>query len=80
MGDKTQLDLVKDVLSEQLGIEPDDIGMEDSLSDDLHMRPTDIADFLEVVGSKGVDTSKLDLPEIQTFGDLVYALDIEDQL
>ncbi len=78
--EKTQLNIAKDALAEQLGIEPNDIGFDDSFSDDFHMRPTDFADFLEVLNSKNIDTSKLDLPEIETFGDLVYALDIEDQL
>ena len=78
--EKTQLNITKDALAEQLGIESDDIVFDDSFIDDFHMRPTDFADFIEVLNSKNIDTSKLDLPEIQTFGDLVYALDIEDQL
>jgi len=80
MTEKTQLNIVKDALAEFLGIEPEDIGFDDSFIDDFHMRPTDFADFMEVISSKGVDTSRLDLPDILTFGDLVQGLDIEDQL
>ena len=78
--EKSKLNEVKETLAEHLGIEPDDIGYDDSLSEDFHMRASDFTDFLEVLNSKGIDTSKLDLPDIQTFGDLVQALDIEDQL
>lgn len=78
--EKTKLQKVKELLAEQLGIEPEDIGYDDSLSDDFHMRATDFTDFLEVLNTIELDTSKLDLPDIQTFGDLVQALDIEDEL
>ena len=78
--EKSKLNEVKEALAEHLGIEPDDIGYDDSLSEDFHMRASDFTDFLEVLNSKDIDTSKLDLPDIQTFGDLVQALDVEDQL
>lgn len=78
--EKSKLNEVKEALAQHLGIETDDISYDDSFSEDFHMRATDFTDFLEALNSKGIDTSKLDLPDIQTFGDLVQALDIEDQL
>lgn len=78
--EKSQLAEVKETLAEYLGIETDDIGSDDSLSEDFHMRATDITDFLEILRSKGFDTTKLDLPTMVTFDDMVQALDIENQL
>ena len=39
-------ELVKEVLATQIGVEPDDIHEEDLLSEDLHMSPTDLSDFV----------------------------------
>ena len=78
--EKSKLDEVKESLAELLGIESEDIAYDDSLIDDFHMRATDITDFLEVLNSKGIDTTKLELGDIHTFEDLVIGLDIEDQL
>ena len=53
--EKTKLDEVKETLAQHLGIEPDDISYDDSLSEDSHMRATDITDFLEALNSKDID-------------------------
>lgn len=65
---------VKRILSEYLGIEPDDISEEDSLIGDLHMKPSDLTDFLEILETEGINTSSLDLTEIETFAELIEEL------
>jgi acyl carrier protein len=65
---------IKKLLVDQLGLELTDVEDEDSLIEDLHMTPSDISDFMEILKSNGFDTSKLDFTEIETFGDLYEKL------
>lgn len=66
---------VKEVLSNLIGTEPDDIVLDDSLREDLHMSATNLVDFLKALEQEGVVTSKVDLTEIKTVSDLLDALD-----
>lgn len=66
--------IIKKNLSEFLGIEPDDIEDDFSLTEDLHMKPTDLTDFMERVGNLGYDIQSVDMTEIDTFSDLIDAL------
>lgn len=68
-------DLVKKTLAEHLGLEVDDIKDEDSLSNDLHMGPTDLSALIEKLESERVDTTTISLTEIETVNDLIEALD-----
>ncbi len=63
-------DSIKEALAGQIGVEPTDILDEDSFSKDLHMRATDLADFMSTLGNMGFDTSKIDFAEIETFKEL----------
>ncbi|OGM28427.1 hypothetical protein A2962_04700 [Candidatus Woesebacteria bacterium RIFCSPLOWO2_01_FULL_39_61] len=74
---KTQ---IKKLLSEYLGVEPDDIDEEDSLVADLHMKPTDLTDFVEILDTRGLDISKLELTEIETVGELIEEVGLNDYL
>jgi acyl carrier protein len=58
------------LLADFLGVEPSDITDDDSLIEDLHMTPSDLSDFSELLGKSGFDTSTLDLTEIETVSDL----------
>ncbi|EKD62652.1 MAG: hypothetical protein ACD_52C00102G0009 [uncultured bacterium] len=51
---------VLQLLAEHLGLEPDDIKLEDSLSEDLHMSLSDITEFFELV------KENFSIPEIDT--------------
>lgn len=57
-----------------LGVDPEDIDDENSLTEDLHMKATDLTDFMVKLEGEGFATSDIDLTEIETFGDLVEAL------
>lgn len=71
-------DTVKKLLAEQIGVEPDDIGEEDFLIEDLHMSPADLTDFVEKLEASGFPTHGLDLTEIETVEDLLEKLSSEE--
>lgn len=61
-------------LADFLGIGYEDIEEDTFFSEDLHMNPTDMADFIEILGKAGFSVDDLDLTTIETFGDLVEVL------
>lgn len=67
-------DIVKRELSNFLGVDTEDIEDESSLTIDLHMKATDLTDFLEILTRMDMDTNGVDLTETETFLDLVEAL------
>ena len=71
-------EFVLQTLAEYLGIEPADIKDEDSLDSDLHMQPSDVSDFTEMLQGKNIDTTSLDLTAIETVNDLIEALGFEE--
>lgn len=71
--DKTKEKIRKE-LADFLGIEPEDIADESILTEDLHMKATDLTDFTEILSNLGYDTSKIDYTELETFTELVEAV------
>lgn len=65
---------VRKALADFLGIETEDIEDDFSLGEDLHMKPTDITDFMEILAKMNFDTEKLDFSAIETFSDLIDTL------
>ena len=65
---------VKKALADFVGIEPDDIEEDYSLVEDLHMKPTDLTDFAQILSNMGLNTEKLDFTEIETFAELMEFL------
>jgi len=57
-------------LAEYLGVPKEDISLDDSLYQDLHMRPDDIYDFIHTLESKGANISDVDLDKIEFVYDL----------
>jgi DNA-binding Lrp family transcriptional regulator len=49
------------------------------LADDLHMSPSEISDFLAKLEDAGIDTSSVDVKEIETFADLADALGAREE-
>jgi hypothetical protein len=66
--------IVKRELANFLGVESEDIEDDSSLTEDLHMKATDLTDFMEILVRMGMETSSVDLTETETFLDLVEAL------
>lgn len=73
--DKKIESIVKEELSQQLGVSVEDINNDDSLISDLHLKPNDITDFLVALGNKGIDTSKIDFDEVDTISELIDSLE-----
>ncbi|MCS7092492.1 MAG: phosphopantetheine-binding protein [Patescibacteria group bacterium] len=71
---------VKKSLASYLGIEVEDISLDDTLRDDLHMLPTDLTDFLEQLSEGGLPIDQLDIMQIKTVGELVDFLKSEEYL
>lgn len=65
---------VRRELANYLGIEPADVEDDSILSEDLHMKATDLTDFMEILTRMNFDTADIDLTEIETFSDLVESL------
>lgn len=65
---------VKKALADYLGIETEDIEDDFFLTEDLHMKPTDLTDFTEILSGMNFDTKSLDFTEIETFSDLIDVL------
>lgn len=62
------------LLSEHIGVEPEDINEDDSFLEDLHMNPTELSDFVHSLSSLDLDVSRLNLTEMETVADLLEAL------
>jgi len=71
---------IKNILALQIGVDPEDIKDEDTFSEDLHMTATDLADFVENLRKKNIDTSNMNITSIKTVSDLVEALSSEELL
>lgn len=71
---------LKEILAEQIGVEPDDINNEDAFLDDLHMSATDLSDFIENLNKNNIDASNIEITEIKTVNDLIEALSSEELL
>jgi acyl carrier protein len=65
---------VRRELANYLGIEPEDVEDDSILTEDLHMKATDLTDFMEILTRMNLETRDVDLTEIETFSDLVEAL------
>jgi hypothetical protein len=73
-----EIDKVKEVvrreLSSFLGIDPEDIEDDFSLTEDLHMKASDLTDFMDVLTRMDMDVAGVDLTEIDTFSDFIESL------
>lgn len=65
---------VKRELADFLGIDMEDIEDDTEFSTDLHMDPSQLTDFMEILSKAGFATEDVNLTEAETFIDLVEAL------
>ena len=54
-----------------MGLDVEDIEDDFSLIEDLHMKPTDLTDFAQILSKMNFETEDIDFTEIETFSDLV---------
>ena len=68
------------LLAEHTGADEEELNSEDRFQNDIHMSPTDLADFVEKLNTAGLDTTKLDLMEIESVGDLIENIISQEDL
>ncbi len=68
------------LLAEHTGADEEELSSEDRFQNDIHMSPTDLADFVEKLNTTGFDTTKLDLMEIESVGDLIENIISQEDL
>lgn len=69
---------VRKSLAAHLGIEAEDISLDDMFKEDLHMQASDLTDYLETLKELGLPTDRVDLVSTKTVGELVDSLKAED--
>ena len=71
-------DKVKEILANQLGIEIEDISCEDSFTEELHMSPADLTDFVENLSKEGFDTKDIDITQSNNLNEIFDVLSSKD--
>ena len=71
---------INKLLANHLGVEPEDIENDDSLSEDLHMTAVALADFTHVLEKEGYPVSEIDFTELETVGDLIESLSSHEEI
>lgn len=71
---KDTAELIKKLLADHIGVEPEDINNSDSFAQDLHMSSSDLSDFLGILEERGIDTSTFDLPALETVNNLIESI------
>lgn len=65
---------VRQLLAEQIGVEPEDLNEEDDFIEDLHMTNADLTDFTHKLETAGVNHDEIDMSENETLGELLESL------
>lgn len=73
-------DIVITSLTEFLGVTTEDITIDDSLRDNLHISPSDLSDYLESLGGKDLNIEGLKMENIDTVGELIDELTLATDL
>lgn len=71
---------ILNTLANHLGVESEDINIDDSLADDLHMTPADLTDFAASLENSGVNIEEVDFTEIYTVGELLEAATAKEEI
>lgn len=71
---------IKTLLAEHIGTDEEELSNEDRFQNDIHMSATDLADFVEKLKMAGFDTTKLDLMETESVGDLIENIISQEEL
>jgi acyl carrier protein len=65
---------VRRELANYLGVDTEDIEDDSSLTEDLHMKASDLTDFMQILTRMDMETEGVDLTQTETFLELVDAL------
>lgn len=66
---------IKNVLSQYLGVEEDDISDDDSFTDDLNMEANDLSEFIEKLSRTGIDAKQIDFSNISSVNELAEVIE-----
>lgn len=80
---KTSIDISQKIitlLAEHTGADEEELSSTDTFQDKINMSVMDLADFVEKLKVAGFDTSKLDLTEIESVGDLIENIASQEDL
>ena len=80
---KTAVDITQKIialLAKHIGADEEELSSNDTFQNDIHMSATDLADFVEKLNMAGFDTSKLDLMEVESVGDLIENIISQEEL
>ena len=58
-------------LAEHIGVESEDINLDDNLIEDLHLNPAEITDFLQKLSEEKIEIKEENFEEIETVSDLI---------
>lgn len=76
---KTQAQIVKESISELIGVESQDIEYSNTLLEDLHMGASELTELFSMLNNNGIgiDVDKIDFTQLVTVEDLMHELDID---
>lgn len=67
---------IKELLAEQIGVDPEDLNDEDSFTEDLHMTNADLTDFSQKLEMAGANMSEVDFSVTETLLALIETLGV----
>ena len=79
MNDEITKTKLLEYIADHVGVEHDDIKLEDSLSEQLHMNAAQIIDLMNALKGRGVEIEGVDLEEVNTVSELLDALNISEE-
>lgn len=68
------------LLADNIGVDTEDVSVEDTFIDDLHMSAADLADFIATLGGEGFDISPDDIEGLEIVADLVEAVSLKEDI
>lgn len=67
-----------EILAEIIGVEPEDINLEDSLREDLHMNSVDLVELSDKLTE--ADFGPFDISDVHTVEELLERLNLEEDI
>lgn len=69
---------ILEIIADQIGVDIEDINLEDDLREDLHMSAVDLAELTEIFA--GQNFGSVDFSEIETIEELLENLGVDDEI
>lgn len=69
---------ILEIIADQIGVEVEDINLEDDLREDLHMTAVDLSELTEIFAEQNFGS--VDFSEIETVEELFESLGVDDEI